>query len=443
MKHIFTRTAMATSAIALTLSLAACGGGDSSDGGSAEAPAELGSAPVELKMSAWNIKSTPEFQALADAFHEEHPNVTVTVTDYPAKDYDTLLTTDLSSGKGPDIFPVKNMRKFNYYQENDQMTDLTELAKPLVGNENISLDYFKVDEAYFGLPFRQDNEVIYFNKSLFDKAGVKYPDGNWTWDDYVKLSKELTEKLAAAGETAKGSYLHVWPIMQGFALAQTEGADPFTGNLDYLKPYYETALQLQNDGSQESFSTAQAQNLTYQAQFGTEKAAMMPMGTWYIATLIQQQASGDAHKFEWGMASAPQKDSSTFAEPRTYGMSTPLAINANIDEAKKAAAIEFVKFASSEKAAMVLAEKGIVPAYLSDAVADKLFSLEGVPQDEVSRKAISGQKVGPEFPIDPETATLTQILGDYHTAIMTGDQSIDDALKAAKADLEAQGVVRK
>lgn len=440
MKHTFTRTAMAASAMALTLSLAACGGGKSSG---SDAPTEIGSAPVELKMSAWNTKSTPEFQALADAFHEEHPNVTITVTDYPAKDYDTLLTTDLSSGKGPDIFPVKNMRKYNYYQENGQMEDLTAAAKDLVDDKNIDLSYFKVDGAYFGLPFRQDKEVIYYNKTLFDKAGVAYPDGKWTWDDYVAKAKELTEKLAAAGESAKGSYLHVWPIMQGFALAQTEGADPFSGNLDYLKPYYETALKLQKDGSQESFSTAQAQNLTYQAQFGTEKAAMMPMGTWYIGTLIQQQANGDAHKFEWGMAPVPQRDSSTFDKPITYGMATPMAVNANIDGAKKAAAIEFAKFAASEKAAKMLAGKGILPAYLSPEVADTLFKLDGIPKDEVSKKAISDQISKPEFPIDPNTATMAQILEDYHSAIMTGDKSIDDALKAATADLKAQGVVKK
>lgn len=441
MKHIFTRTAMATSAIALTLSMAACGGSDSS--GSGEAPAELGSAPVELKMSAWNMKSTPEFQALADAFHEEHPNVTITVTDYPAKDYDTLLTTDLSSGKGPDIFPVKNMRKFNYYQENGQMEDLTAAAKDFADDKNVDLSYFKVDDAYFGLPFRQDKEVIYYNKRLFDVAGVAYPDGKWTWDDYVAKAKELTEKLAAAGESAKGSYLHIWPITQGFALAQTEGADPFSGNLDYLKPYYETALQLQKDGSQETYSTAQSQNLTYQAQFGTEKAAMMPMGTWYIGTLIKQQENGDANKFEWGMAPVPQRDSSSFDKPLTYGMSTPIAVNANIDAAKKGAAIEFAKFAMSEKAAKLLASKGILPAYLSADVADILFKLDGVPQDEVSRKALTDQITNPEFPIDPDTGTMAQILEDYHSAIMTGDKSIDDALKAAAEDLKAQGVVKK
>ncbi|MDO5722384.1 MAG: extracellular solute-binding protein [Actinomycetaceae bacterium] len=441
MKHIFTRTAMAASAIALTFSLAACGGSEGSSSGGE--PAELGSAPVELTMAAWNIQSTPEFQALADAFMEAHPNVKINVNDYPAKDYDTLLTTDLSSGKGPDVYPVKNMRKFNYYQENGQMEDLSELAKDLEGDENISLDFFKIEDSYFGLPFRQDNEVIYYNKSLFDKAGVEYPDGNWTWDDYTALSKELTEKLAAAGETAKGSYLHIWPIMQGFALAQTEGADPFTGNLDYLKPYYETALKLQDDGSQESFSTAQAQSLTYQAQFGTEKAAMMPMGTWYIATLMLQQESGDAHKFEWGMAPVPQRTSATFDKPVTYGMSTPMAVNPNIDGEKKGAALEFAKFSASEEAAKLLASKGIVPAYLSPAVADILFGLEGAPQDDLSRKALTGQSVNPEFPVDPDTAAMTQVLKDYHSAIMTGDQSIDDALKAATADLKAQGVVRK
>lgn len=438
MKRFLARSVAAGAAAAMTLSLAACGGGSSNGGSSDE---EGGS--NELVMACWNLNSAPEWEALVNAFEAENSDVKIKLQDYSAKDYDTLLTTDLSAGKGPDLFPVKNMRRYNYYQENGQLGDVSDIAAKYEGDENLRTDYFEVDGAYYGLPFRQDGEVIYYNIDLFKKAGVDLPDGNWTWDDYVRISDELNKGLAAAGETGvKGSYTHIWPIFQGFAHAQAKNPGIMEGDLSYLKPFYETALKLQQDDSVESFSTAQSQSLTYQAQFGTQKAAMMPMGTWYIGTLIQQQANGEADQFEWGMATVPQVDSSTFDKPVTYGMSTPLTFNPGLSGGKLEAAKKFIEFASSEKAALALVAVGVTPAYMSDAVLDQFFATEGMPQDELSRNALANQIVNPEFPIAPKANDILTVLQDAHSAIMTETASIDDELKRAEEQLKAEGLVK-
>src|SRR5699024_9143050 len=99
-----------------------------------------------------------------------------------------------------------------------------------------------------------------------------------------------------------------------------------SGDLSYLAPYYERLLAMQDAGSTETFSTVDSQSLSYQAQFGTQKAAMMPMGTWYIGTLLAQRESGDADEFEWGMALAPQQSAAPARSPtatRPRWRSTP------------------------------------------------------------------------------------------------------------------------
>lgn len=438
MKRFLARSVAAGAAAAMTLSLAACGGGSSNN----ESSGEEGSSN-ELVMACWNLSSAPEWEALVNAFEAKNSDIKIKLQDYSAKDYDTLLTTDLSAGKGPDIFPVKNMRKFNYYHEGGQLGDVSDIAKTYESDDNIRLDYFDIDGAYYGLPFRQDGEVIYYNIDLFKKAGVDLPDGNWTWDDYVRISDELNKGLAAAGETnIKGSYTHIWAIFQGFAYAQAKNPGIMKGDLSYLKPFYETALKLQQDGSVENFSTVQSQSLTYQAQFGTQKAAMMPMGTWYIGTLIQQQASGEADKFEWGMATVPQVDATTFDKPVTYGMSTPLTFNPALSGDKLEAAKKFIEFASSEEAALALVAVGVTPAYMSETVLDKFFAAEGMPQDELSRKALADQIVNPEFPIAPKGNDILTVLQDAHSAIMTETASIDDELKRAEEQLKAEGLVQ-
>jgi multiple sugar transport system substrate-binding protein len=65
-------------AVVATLALAGCSGG----GDEAAAPEESG--PVTLSLSGWSLDTTPEFQALADAFHEENPDITVEVKGYDA-----------------------------------------------------------------------------------------------------------------------------------------------------------------------------------------------------------------------------------------------------------------------------------------------------------------------------------------------------------------------
>ena len=91
------------------LLLAACS--TSAPSGSASA----GSQPVTLTLSGWSLSTTPEFQTLADAFHKEHPNVTIELKEYDSTNYDTLMTADLAAGKAPDVITMKNVNNVATY----------------------------------------------------------------------------------------------------------------------------------------------------------------------------------------------------------------------------------------------------------------------------------------------------------------------------------------
>lgn len=393
--------------------------------GGGDTPAES-SGPVSLSLSGWSLDTTPEFQALADAFHEKNPDITVTLKEYDPTEYNTLVTADLAAGSGPDIITQKEVKYLTTFQEGGQLLDVSDVKLP----DGIGgADSYKVDGKAYAVPYRQDAWVLYYNKALFDAAGVDYPDGSWTWDDYDAAAKELTVGAA------KGSYMHRWQsVVQGFANAQS-GADILKGKYDHMKPYYERVLKLQDDGAQVDFNTSSANQLTYQGEFGKQKAAMLPMGSWYTATLIAQQASGEADAFEWGIAPAPQLDSSTAGTdntPVTFGDPTGFGANAALSGNKAAAAKKFLEFAASEDAAQVLAGIGITPALTSDAVTETYFGVKGAPTDDLSKFAWSTHEVLPENPTSNKTAAIQGILGDMHTAIMSGSTGVDDAIKEAQ-----------
>lgn len=396
---------------------------------------------IELTMAAWSIDTTPEFQTIVDGFEKANGDVTVTLKEYSADDYDTQLTTDLSANSAPDVFPLKNLDHYFYYQSNGALADLADQAQPLKDDGNIDVDITELDGSHFALPYRQDSWVVYYNKEMFKAAGVDEPDGTWSWDDFADVAEELTKGLKGTDHEAKGAYMHNWQsIVQSFSLSQTDGAAMDSGDLSYMEPYYERLLKMQDAGSCETFSTIDSQSLSYQAEFGTQKAAMMPMGTWYIATLLAQRESGDADTFEWGMAPAPQQKSGGSDSPITFGDPTTLAINAQLDGEKLEVAQKFVEYIVSEDCSTALAKIGITPSYFSDKVVDTIFGLDGMPDDDVSKSAFADTTVEPENPIGEHTTDIITILEDTHSEILTESSPVDKALKATEEQLDSEGL---
>lgn len=434
-------TALALAAAA-SFALTACGSGGSGGGSSAAAPAPQSTDPVTISLAGWSLATTPEFKTLADGYHAAHPNVTVELKEYDATNYDTQMIADLAAGSAPDIYVQKNLKNFVTYQSGGQLLDVSDVATK-VGDKVGGLKSYAVSGKTYAIPYRQDSWVLYYNKDLFDKAGVKYPDGSWTWDDYAKTSAELTTKLKAAGSSALGTYEHTWQsTVQGFALAQTPGADLISGKFDYLKPYYQRVLGMQQAGSQVDYGTVTTNKLTYQSQFGKQKAAMMPMGTWYVATLIAQQAKGDADAFKWAFAPAPQFDSSTTGTsktPVTFGDPTGLGINPKIAKNKVAAAKDFLAYAAGVDGAKALASIGITPANTSADVVSAYFAVKGAPTDDLSKFAFGTHDTRPENPVSKYTAGLQNVLNDLHSSVLSGSASVDDAI--AKAESRAKNEV--
>lgn len=437
-------TALATAG---ALTLAACGGGGSDEsttpaGGQttsgAQASVDPGAEPVTLTLAGWSLETTPEFQVLADAFMAANSNVTIELKEYDANDYGTLMLADMAAGNAPDIITIKEAKALGQWVDGGQLLDVTDVVSALPANVSGAGSY-TIDGVNYAAPYRQDSWVLFYNADLFSQAGVAVPDGSWTWDDYATAAKALTANLGGK----KGAYEHSWQsTLQGFAQAQTPGADLGGGqDYSYLKPYYERVLDLQTSGAQETYGNITTNKLTYQGQFGKQEAAMMAMGSWYVATLITQQASGEADSFTWGMAPIPQYDSSTTGTdkvPVTFGDPTGLGINAGIDSSKVAAAKAFIAFAASDAAGEALAKIGILSSVSSDAVTAAYFAQAGIPTDELSKFAISTHDTRPENPQSPNIAAIQTALGEAHTAIMSGSSAIDDAIALATSTIQSE-----
>lgn len=151
--------------------------------------------PVPVSLTYWGVFDTKEMvQPIIDAYTKAHPNVTITYTQKPIDGYDQALKDAFAAGNGPDIFQIHN-------------TDVTRyqlFIQPLAP-EKVSLinDYFDVVEKdavqngqIYGLPYSVDSLALYYNKRMFEKAGITNPPR--TWDDFNTAVQKLS-KLDASG----------------------------------------------------------------------------------------------------------------------------------------------------------------------------------------------------------------------------------------------------
>jgi len=140
-------------------------------------------------------------QQVADAYMKANPNVKIELWSQPWGDYFTKLDTLFAAGDGtqiPDVFFMSPVQK---YASSKLIQDLT----PYIEKTKFDLkDYWpgalestSWDGKVYGLPRDSAVEVLYYNKDDFDKAGLKYPTDDWTWDDLAKAAEALTVKDAS------------------------------------------------------------------------------------------------------------------------------------------------------------------------------------------------------------------------------------------------------
>jgi len=134
--------------------------------------------------------------ALVETFMAEHPDiqVDVQVSDWDA--YWTGLQTSIAGGDAPDVFAMDGPL-FPDYQSRGVLLDLAPYierdAFDVSALADAGVQHFTTPEGgQYGLPRDLNVVALYYNKAMFDAAGIPYPDETWDWDKLVEVGKQLT-----------------------------------------------------------------------------------------------------------------------------------------------------------------------------------------------------------------------------------------------------------
>jgi multiple sugar transport system substrate-binding protein len=148
-----------------------------------------------------NEEQIPQEEAVVAAFNADHPNINLILTVVDNTEASTELATRIGAGDAPDIIGPVGIRGLQSF--GDQLLDLQPYIQPadLEGIEQGLIDAYQLDGKQIGIPMAVYPSFIYYNKTLFDEAGVAYPphevgeqyEGqDWTWETVAELARLLT-----------------------------------------------------------------------------------------------------------------------------------------------------------------------------------------------------------------------------------------------------------
>lgn len=273
--------------------------------------------PVQLMI--WG--RTEEYRAVVGfvkKFNKIYPDIKVQILYFP--NYQTKLLTMMSAGTPPDVMYM-GCEDFPFYAAKDVFLDLT----PMVKNDPDTVTpKFSIDDFYpqtvepfihegkiLGIPKDFSTMVVYYNKTMFDAAGVAYPKAGWTWNDFLDTAKKLTKQNPDTGRMQYGYVFESWSgywmpwlrqnngdlvspdgkkwvLGKGAILERNAEAFQFLFDMMYKSKVAPTLEMTKESGSSELFETGAVAMATY--------------GRWRCLQLQNVKS------FEWDVAPLPRKE---------------------------------------------------------------------------------------------------------------------------------------
>ncbi|MBI5670865.1 MAG: sugar ABC transporter substrate-binding protein [Chloroflexi bacterium] len=155
--------------------------------------------PGSLTMWVWDENWAEVIGQAIEAWQADYcPGAEVDLQVQPWGQYWDLLKTNVAGGDMPDVFNMSQDR-FYFYASNDALLDLQPyfdeagVDTSLWGSGMIDPYRWGDNQDLYAGPVNWDTIAIFYNKDLFDAAGVEYPTAEWTWDDFAEAAAALTD----------------------------------------------------------------------------------------------------------------------------------------------------------------------------------------------------------------------------------------------------------
>jgi multiple sugar transport system substrate-binding protein len=366
-----------------------------------------------------------ELDQMIAVFEEQNPDVAVEVESAPFDDYFTLLQTQVAGGDAPDAFEL-NFENFVTFASKGVLSDLGAMIEADEGLDTEAYyqkayDAFAVDGTQYGLPESYSTVMLFYNKALFDAAGLEYPTDDWTWAE----ERAAAEALAAPDEGVWGHFagVHYWEF---YKAAWQNGCGFFgdDGSVTVNEAGCVDALQYMIDYVVDGLqpSAAEMGGVSDGDMFANGELGMITSGIWMFPTF-------EGADFDWDVVVEPgnvQGGSHFFAN----------GVGVSAQSEQQDAAYRWLRFfTSSPEAAQIRVDASWELPTLTDEALYETYLAAEVPENrEAVLKSLENVVVPP---VIERQAEMQDALNAQIELALAGEITAQEALDAAKAEIEA------
>lgn len=371
-------------------------------------------------------------EKMKEAFESSQSNVKVNIETVGYNDYFTQLQTRIAGKTASDAFEL-NYENFVTYAKKNAIAEIDPMIQSSgfdtsVLNQN-ALKAFNVDNKQYGLPASFSVVLLFYNKDLFDKAGVAYPTKDWKWEDEQKAA----EKIRALGKDIYGIYQPV-TFNELYKVVKQNGGNLFNDDMTKFTintPQNIEAVQFMVDRINESNvmpTQAQMSGMGDWDLFKSGRLGMLITGVWAIPDFAQNV------DFNWDVEVEPGN-----VQKATHFFSNGLVINK--DSKNQEAAFEWIKFMSASKdaAKIRIDASWELPAVTYSDVLDSYLK-QTPPSNRQAVFDSLNYLVTP--PVIEQMAQMTDIINkgleEATFKVKTVQQALDDIQKQLEENIKLQ-----
>jgi raffinose/stachyose/melibiose transport system substrate-binding protein len=353
-------------ALASVLALAAASCGSDDNGKADESPSgsdaattapaggstggtEASGKPVTIDW--WHIQNNDpgktDWQAMADAYMKDHPNVTIKINVLENEAFKAALQTNLQAGDVPDLFQSWGGGGLKQQVEAGLVKDISDESKDFIGELNPSIvGLYQVDGKQYGVPFDAGMVGFWYNKALFEKAGISEPPA--TWNDFLADVQKLkdagiTPIAVGAGDKWPAHFYYAYLLLRigGQQLMDDIAADGNWDRPEVVKAGEELKKLIDLQPFQSGFLATPWPGADGEGGIvGSGKAAMDLMGQWAPGEFRNAGANGGDLSFDLGWFPFPSVDGGAGKATDAFGGANGFAVGKDAPPE----AVDFLKF---------------------------------------------------------------------------------------------------
>ncbi len=383
---------------------------------------------VTIRYGIWDSNQEPTLRAIADKFEEENPNIKVEIELTPYKDYFTTLETAATGGTAPDVFWM-NAPHATEYARGGMLIELSDYIadSELVSKEDFPeslINLYTIDGNWYGMPKGFDTIAVWYNKELFDNAGVAYPTSDWTWDDFVETAKQLTDTEngiygAAVQLDEQAGWYNTIGLFGGYVISDDKKTSGF-GDENTIAGV-QCWVDLIDAGVSPTY--AQLSDTSSNTMFESGKLAMQWNGSWAVSEYI----GIDEIKDKIDVVEVPSVNGQKSCVIHGLG-NVIFSKTEHPDEAWK-----FVEFLGGEEAMTMQAEAGIDISARTETTA---IWVEAHPEYNLQAYMDAAEYSYP-YPASANTSAWSSPMYDEVYAAFNGDKTVEEACLSLEATMNA------